>query len=343
MAYSEDITVSTMQDVIDEITSFAVTNAGFTLYETITDDLPAECTTTMIVLSKNSMYWYFVGTSEYNSTFGANMGFVRSRMGKDIWTASNMESTSVNAQYIHSRMSTFGNDTGSFTGLNLYTDGDTVSAALEVYSGVYTHTSFGIVTKFGTWTGGEYNMSTNFSYYYSTTSEFIFNTSSQNQTIFDGTWGSNYSNLTYGANFIYRTTEIASDTYEDFPRIGNNSGYATLGGHYAWCGTGVKPSVYDGSAVSSSWFGHEMWKCSPSTYTTRAMLQPIYFFFSSYADVTEYHCQGQVTLAATLNINRLEAKDVVDTDWVVYPICAKTGDTSSYPVSTDWGIAYKRI
>ncbi len=321
MAFSEGVAVANMQSVVDNIVNFAVTNAGYIDEGDVVAGLPASFNTTMKRVSKNGMYYYFYG-AEFTNISNTESA-IYSRMMKVLPTAANYITQGINAQKSQSRMTVWKNLNGPFVGLNMYTDGNGIGIALEVYDGVYAHTSFGEVDKLGAWTGGQFLSSNNIHSLYGV--EYLFDWQ-QNGFVFDG----GFSNATANANYIYRPFNPALNLQNDFSKWG-----ATVD-----MGQRCK-SVALGS-VSNNVI-RELFDISPNTATLRTTMFPIYCMFTRYSNTAEFHLQATIPIARILNILVLNAGDIVDVDFRVYPLTAKSGDTSVHPVSGNWGVAYKRV
>ena len=206
MAYSENIVVSTMQAVIDNIVSFAVTNAGYIDEGDIAAGLPGDFTTTFKRISKNGMYYYFYGATFTN--VAQTEGVVCSKMMKVLPTIANYDSAT-NAQYNQTKSNTWINSNGPFVGLNLYTDGNGIGIVLEVYSDVYCHLAFGEIDQTSTWTGGQYLMGNYI--IFKSGSDYVWS-NAINQHIYDGG-----ESQTFGSgNYIYRPYDISKNDYRDW-------------------------------------------------------------------------------------------------------------------------------
>ncbi|MES0340687.1 MAG: hypothetical protein ABUK08_00065 [Candidatus Humimicrobiaceae bacterium] len=327
MAYLEDQTASSMQSVVDQITAFAVANAGFVLEDSVTI---VGATTTMETLSKGGMYYYLLGLIQDSTgiTPTTDIGMLNGRMMRVLPSDSNyLTPTGIDAQRYPSKMCTFFNTDGSFEGLNLYTDGDSVHVVLEVNANVFAHMSFGICNKWGTWTGGEYMMANNL--YQASANNFVF-LSVNNTFVFDGRYSTAQTTST-GMNALYRPLTTPLNDYRDYPRFGSGSATGTT--QYA---------TSSGMAIATTAFTNSLFRASPNTATLRTMLIPIYIRVTRESNINEFHLQGHIPLASYLNIERLSPKEIVDVNWRVYPYCSKEGDTTSESVSGEYGLAYLR-
>lgn len=341
MAFLEDQVAINMQSVVDQISSFAVANAGFTA---LPDVILAGTTTTLKILLKGGMYYYLFGSTQVLPDFtpARTVGVIYLRMMRVEPTLANYNDigTTIDAQRTPSKACTFSNIDGVFEGLNLYTDGNAVHVALEIFSNVFAHLSFGIVDKFGAWTGGEYTMANGI--FYSDTTDYIF-LSNFNTFLFDGGYSSNRTTTllsSYGINYIYRPLPIAgaSNNWTDYPRMGTST---LPSGATQYCKS--SGMYYTDDPFFSSGFTWALFKMSPNTTTLRTMLIPIYMRVSYELDDSLVHLAGHIPSAKYLNIQAIDPKEVVDVNWKVYPYTAKFGDTTNEPVSDNYGIAYQRV
>lgn len=340
MAFLEDQIAVNMQSVVDQISSFAVANAGFTA---LPDVILTGTTTTLKILLKGGMYYYLFGSTQVLPNFAPNrtVGVIYLRMMRVEPTLANYNDigTTIDAQRTPSKACTFSNTDGAFEGLNLYTDGNAVHVALEIFSNVFTHLSFGIVDKFGAWTGGEYTMANGI--FYSDTTDYAF-FSSFNTFLFDGGYSSSISTIlssSYGINYIYRPLPIAgaSSNWTDYPRIGTST-LPSGATQYS-----KSSGMYFTNSSNESELTWVLFKTSPNATTLRTMLIPIYIRISYELDTSLVHLAGHIPSAKYLNIQAIDPKEVVDVNWKVYPYTAKFGDTTNEPVSDNHGIAYKRV
>lgn len=331
MAYTENQTASTIQSVVDQISAFAVTNAGFTAVSNL--DIGAG--TSMRVLHKNGMYYYFYGDTQTLTTFNPDrtVGILYSRMMKVQPTIGNYSTTGINAMQFRSKMLTWSNTVGPYVGLNMYTDGNVVHVVLEVFSNVFAHMSFGICTKFGTWTGGEFITSNN--PYGSGTTEYNKG-SSTNLYSFDGGYA-NPTTVATGINAIYRPKPSGTtNLWSDWAHFATYN-YSTSGQHAKSSGF-----VLETTSTASYRFTSSLFKVSPNDTSLRTMLIPIYIRIAREENTTQYHLQGHVPTAKYCNIDRLDPKELVDVNWRVYPYTSKFGDATVASVTGEYGLAYDR-
>lgn len=270
--------------VIDAIVNFAVANAGFT-NEGADGDLSR--------ISKGGFYWCFIQTGlEYN-TYG-----IYARLTTVIPTLSTY--TSVSGQNGHTGIG-LDNYTGPYTGLHLFTDGVEVNCLMEVVPGAFSHLSFGSLSKFGTWTGGQYLTG---SIFYGWGISTVFSMP------YNG--GSSVSSAT--KNALYYNDQF----YHDGTAVDN------------------KKVVFGGIG---SVYNAPLYNLGYALYNYRRPLLPIY------AIIEETGVRSKVVGASNqarfLNLDQLQNKEIVETDWMVFPYSQRTAIISTGN-SGNYGLAYKR-
>jgi hypothetical protein len=324
-------TASNLDDLFDKMVDFAVANAGFTeipqlVYPSGQSD--------MYILHKGSMYWWFLGGNSTLSGYGTN-GWIESRMMTVEPTLVNYSDISY-GQYYTTKAQLWNRYDGPYTNYFFYTDGDSIEIVIEVTPLVFSHFSFGSVTKFGTWTGGEY-----------ITGSFV-NSSAWNAS--GGYWydtigsygcgpfeeyGASFGS-TYGLGFVHYPQGGYGDFRDYAPTSRNlgNSQRARMGA----------PSYIQ--SVPSYLHNYNLMDvllyCSPNTFNSRTALFPTYLHLYDQSS-TRYNLLGHVSNAKVLNMELIDPKDTVELEWDVYPIFQKSGDSSVAVVSGDIALAYRRV
>lgn len=327
MPYSESTAVANIDAFIQAFVNFAVANAGFTNQGTTVND-----TKTIYHISKGSIYWNFM-EDQFTQTVLQNGIYCRMSFAKVI-TRTNMKANNPQAgQRMFSRMCYY-EQTGPFVKYFLYTDGNAVHCVLQLYTGVYTHLSFGNLIKLGTWTGGEY-LSANNSYWYSVGKYDQWDYQRMN-LLFDG-GNSNLDNIAYGASYVRHVVGTQYDDYRDFARLG----HAIVDNNQAVMmnKTWLEDSA-TGEGIFSFWLIEE---ASPIGYNVRSPLLPVWTRFKEMA-TGRWMLRGYVPYAGILNVENLAGETIVENDWIVFPMIQKTGgDETLSPLSEYWGVAYKRV
>jgi hypothetical protein len=328
MAY-ETGTASDLDDLLDKMVDFAVTNAGFT---EITQIGGTGKQSDMYILQKGSIYWWFLGDSTSLSGYGTN-GWLSMRMMDTTPTLVNYQDTNY-AQYYDTRAQLWNRYDGPYTNYFFYSNGSSVQVVVEITPGVFTHWSFGVVDKFGTWTGGEF------------------------------VTGAHMSTTAWNAGGGYWRSEI--NNYGCSPFNEGQCSHATYNGlGYVYYPQGSYGDYRDFAPTSLSLFQNQRarmgvpWRietnttylynynlidillyCSPNTFNSRAALFPTYLHLYDQTS-QRYHLLGHIENVKVLNMELLDPKDIVELEWDVYPFFQKVGDNAVSTISGNIALAYK--
>lgn len=319
MAFSESTTVADRNAFIVAFVNFAVANAGFINQGTTVDGAD-----TIYHISKGSIYWNFVA-SFHTQTIVHYSIYARMSFAK-VTTLSNMKAaTSTFGQRLPTRMSTY-QATGPYVKYFLYTDGNAVHCVLQLYTGVYTHISFGNMTKVGTWIGGEYLTAQDSSYWAGSQYDYYGWDYDRHCIIFDGGIQNYESGSSYPTGFVRHIVGSVQNNSTDFARMG----YRLTDNQRCKMTTG-KGLIHDLVEIAS-----------PIGFNQRAPIFPVYVRIYEYA-TTRWILSGYVSGARSINIEHLSGETIVENDWIVFPITQKEGgDFTLCPLSEYWGVAYKR-
>ena len=217
---------------------------------------------------------------------------------------------SYNNQPGYSRAFNANDMAGPYTKYHLFggnegVEGNYMYCVLETSSGLFTHFGIGDLNRIGSITGrfgvGLYwNMSA--SYWRSITS-------SRHQRMFD----SNAHNYGVGAHLSYHQNVVAptAETYQ----FGGSS------------------QVYGGSI--GGW-NAQFIDDTPNTLNGRVMLMPNHV---RVWDGAWFRIAGIAPAFRSVRIDNLQAGDIIDTDWMTFPVKAKNAPTG--PTSGNYGWAYK--
>lgn len=317
MAYSESTSVADRDAFIQALVNFAVANAGFTDQGSTFDD-----PYTIYHISKGSIYWNFVADL-YISTWD-DIPAVSCRMTfAKILTRSAFTSTGTAGQVYATLMCVY--HTGPFEKYYLYTDGVAVHCALQIYNGVFSHISFGNVTKFGTWTGGEFLTANGCHLTYSGHTFQPWDASS-NGIQFDG-GNCTLQNKRVTGYVRHLIAAPTSDRYE-FARLG-------------------AVTEYDQKCIMTAQEGmmkEFMDTCGSIGFNLRAPLLPVYV--RTYDTVTaRWWLIGYVSGARLVSIEYISPEAIMENEWIAFPMIQLIvgGDTALAPRSGYWGVAYKRV
>lgn len=208
---------------------------------------------------------------------------------------------------------------GPHVGYHLFSDGVTIHGAVEITTNVFSHITFGSVVKNGSWSGGE----------------LVGLSSSSKLSTF-------WSDITNSAN----NTPLAMTD------IGTSkSDFRTAGGHVRspiagpTASFGVASTGYTSMAYNTAWAancGRHLVDRSPNAANGRAVLVPYAIVQSSGLTASPFYQLGHIANACAVNIRDLSPKELVNTDWMVFPLSQKNGPSTSYPSSLNYGVAYKK-
>ena len=340
MAFTESTSVATRDAFIQAVVSFAVTNAGFTDEGTSIDGAD-----TIYHISKGGFFWNFLeegpfahsggGLTQYAVMCRISFAKITTRASfiDDVTTTIGMEQPARMAVYT---------STGPYVKYYLYTEGTAVHCALEVYADVFTHMSFGNITKFGTWTGGEY-VTTMSGTLRSFSSPFPYTTfkSSQNMFIFDGGFNTFLTTGQYDRSaYVRYVIGAAANDKTDFARIGafkRDSKQCKMASVGAAWPTATTPIVNAGI------YNTLIETCGSSGVNLRAPLLSIPVHFIE--DATDrWAIRGYVPYAKIVAVPNLAPGTIVENDWIVFPLTQRAGgDNVLAPISDNWGVAYRRV
>ena len=333
MAFQTGIATS-LNNFFTQLRSFAAANVGFSNQGTTIIN-----GNTVHHLSKGGIYWNFEETlTTVTSGFTSHYSRMRMTYTKPI-DVDGFNQSFPTGQERFTAFGTFANS-GPYTSHIFYTEGTAVHAVLEVFPGIFQHLSFGSITKFGTWTGGEYLTAGSYQGISSSTRTF----SSSNSSIpFADTEGSGHNSGT-SAGFnqscqgYMRYLQTGSNG-DDFAPIGS----ITLNNQRVRMGSLFAPkATQDVNMFSSLLFD------SPNQGNLRTALFPMYTRVRDYdanipATLDAYFIGGVVPGVRLCNVSNLNPKEIVNTNWQVYPMVQKFGDSDIAPISGDVGLAYERI
>jgi hypothetical protein len=327
MAWETGI-ASDLDDLLDQMCAFAVAEAGFT---EITQIGSTGRQSDMYILQRGSVYWWFLGNIQTLTNYGDN-GFIEARMMTTQPNLGNRTTLSLGQRAL-TKAQLWNRDDGPFTNHWFYSNGQNVAMVVEVVPNVFTHLVFGVATKFGTYTGGEFLGGTMMgsSGWSQSISEWLIGT-----TAF-GNYGSypfayDQGNSTYGAGYHYFPQDSYGD-YRDFA-IFESSNVDTQ-----HCIGSMTYNMV--STPAQNILTGDLLRYSPSAYNSRAVLVPPYFWQYDTASGRRM-CLAEVDNIRLLNMNLITPKETVEVKWDVYPIFQKDGDPGVATITGDAAYAYER-
>jgi hypothetical protein len=310
MAYQTGV-ANSQSDLIAALQAFAIANAGFTAGTswTTTNGANKYYSSTIV---KNGVNYGFAVTDPANSD--KSYFWMNTFVGAPNTTVSANSSSQPNAAPRDLRI---GNLAGPFVGHHFFTDGVAVHAAIEIVTGVFVHINFGEISKIGAWAGGQFitggpdvNGNITLSDYFASWGSMPFNTN-------------NYSDNNYADSGVAGHVRV--------PTLGPT---ATISRRYT-------STVVINSAMAGG-VGRVLLDWNPNMANGRAVLVPIHFHQTSNGGSGPWLHLGFVTNARFVNIKNLNPKDIVNTDWMVFPVSQKNGPASVYANSGNYGLAYKK-
>lgn len=313
MAYTTGVSGS-IADLLVAVRAFAVSNAGFTDHWANRWVFSSGGTTyDMFQMSKNGVYYTFQYTSSVlNLSTATAPGTSGSLTGQP----------GANATYYASIRQFQGPHiaywlfNGGYSGT-----GPCVHVVVEVVNGVFFHFSFGEIEKQGSYSGGQYVTGT----YHATSASF-------------------YSNPLSGYN------TVPWSGFSNSPNLGGHIRFPSGAGTEcaAWGAASGANRVASGSWTSNNagaGDGMDVTRYCYNTFNNRAPLIPIEVLCSNNTVSAGYDLwipMGNVAGAASVNTRNIDPKQVMLTDWQVFPVFEKNGDGISYVTGQYLGLAYRR-
>lgn len=339
MAISTKSNILSVDEFLTDLVAFAVANAGFT--DNGTDGAGTE---TLYRISKTTdtvlTYWGLRLNTIVSTVYSETR--VQSRMMLSLPTDANFDTLAEGQRY-KTAMGLF-DIAPTFTGYSFFTDGTAVFAVLEVTSGVFAHMSFGDITKAGVWSGGAFLTANNY--------QFVTSTGLW-RPIIEGSHNS--APQIFGARQVLGNSDAVGPSYiryniggsdhTDFTKLGGRD--HTSDGSLVGASGFMSPNYNTGRLISSTSFVTDLYAqmmlASPSVSTFRAPLFPIIMGVQSFADIGQWHVVGHIPNITCVNIKLLDPKELVNTDWRVFPLAYKGIDSSLATLSDVYGVAYREI
>ena len=312
---------ATISNVMDAMSLFAQANAGMTesvrRSETVHNRAGVNETMTVICLTKGLSNWWFA--------YGATdcQGFLADSNGGSVYTVTGgIQAPSITRIWPVAP---------PFTSYHLFTEGSVVHVAFEMSSGAWTHWNFGDITKYGTWTGGSFLGGINASDNFDATSSTFFG----QPTLIgvNAIFGQNQQTIQSQSSSKIRITK-GSRTY------GNFNGTAALTFNDAVttpvCALGITNGVSD-----------TLTRDQPNIFNNRAMGPRLELYVSDASVIFSGGTNlwlpiGYVPNIRFINLALLNPKDLINTDWMVFPLQSKTGLLNNYAETFNFGIAVRK-
>lgn len=205
---------------------------------------------------------------------------------------------------------------GPYLAHHFFTDGQSVGVVVEIVHNIFVHFAFGRLEKNGDYVGGEYVTGT---------------------AVVSG--GSGWSNIFNSYNqTLFDSADVG----------GSHSNYSSVCGHMRTPAGGPTASLSRQLGTSRCWasatannYGRVLVNNSPNAFNGRAVLAPVNFLQGSSGTSGPYFQMGTVSNIRILNIANLNPRDIVNTEWMVFPLSQKNGPGITHINSGVWGVAYK--
>lgn len=341
MAYSTGVSAS-VTDLMNAVLAFAVAQGGFTLqtgWTTTVSPLYVATTGnwTVSVLSKGGIYYLFQYRNDnkfvcLNTATGVSgSGAIHSQPGA-LNPPSNAYPT--DSMPINCAMTPA---LGPHVGYHLFTDGKFVNVAVELVPGVFTHMNFGLATGLA---GVPDFPCVNAL----AVNESSIYAGSKNDIFSDGhkvPWLT-YNNPNSWAGYAYSL----GHPHIRSPLTGNPAPFGSQAPNPPVYRLVSVPSIDADSTGNVSAIRRILNQYGPNTYNGRAPLIPITIaegssITQSAGTLGPWYQLGHIPNVAMVNVRNLNPKDIVNTDWMVFPIQQKNGNGVTYLNSQNLGYAYR--
>lgn len=311
MAYQPGV-ANSMSDLISALQAFAIANAGFAAGTSWSYSSGGNSYTSSTI-TKNGVNYGFDVPSGSNTD--KSFLYVNSFVGTP--TTSGIGAAHPNQPNACSYSKRIGNMAGPFVSYNFFSDGIAVHAAVEIVTSVFAHINFGEISQIGSWTGGQFvtggpdvNNGVTLNDYFNAWSDMPFCSS---------TYGNN--------NFV----NYGSSGHVRVPTLGPTAAM----GRSNTTTTAINSAMVDG-------VGRYLLNRNPNSSNGRAVLVPIHLHQSASGGSGPWMHLGFVSNARFVNIKNLNPKDIVNTNWMVFPVSQKNGPASVYANSGNYGLAYQK-
>jgi len=308
---------STTTNLMTALSAFAVANAGFTQTVSRAVAIPDPNGTgstnpyNVICLSKGTDNFWFAFSDSYPLMLGFHS------LNRDGVAYGDVSGVRAPGDF------KVNNFVGPFTSYDFFTEGTVVHCAAQMSSGAYQHFTFGNLTKYGTWTGGAFMLG-------SESAPAYTNDSSFNQSHY----------LVGSPGGTQLLGDYASHVYIPF----GSRNYGTF-----WGGLNA---VQDQTTVNLHAFGNtvemanSILRDQPNAFNNRATGVRMEVFLADnvvYGGNTNLWLPiGYVPNLRAINITNLNARDVVNNDWMVFPLQSKTGIANVASNTFGYGWAVKQ-
>lgn len=239
----------------------------------------------------------------------------------------------------------------SLYGYHLFSNGDFVHLVIEEMPGRFRHLSFGFISKYGPFAGGQY-LTAGCPLESVTTIATAFNSVSQMIPFGSNGQGPSRSSLAtsgYPGTYVRADIDgwavgwrILATGYWDTANLDvcGTSSYANITNNRAGYITG-------GPQVSLQSLAHDLaYHCSPQSYNGLAPMLPCYVGVNRTPYIGTWTLLGEFPDVRFLNISNFNPGEelVLGTDvWKIFPLWNKAYTLGAEPISYDYGLAYRKV
>ena len=331
MAFTGPVPKATMDQMLSDLIDFAVAEAGFT-NEGKVSAIGGNIITDFYRISKNGIYWWFLGSTFTVSPFPSTVATIQCRMMLTLPTLANRSTLSL-GQDTTCEMNTWTVTNGPFIASNMFTDGTSVFMVVETLSGVFTHLAFGEVTKFGTWSGGQYLTAQSHRSYSTTVGWSLVSSASY---VFDAE-----SSDTVRAGAVYFPINSNGNNTDFVMECANFTSFTERSCKFASIGDDDLDDIASGYRQLEGLSGILLW-ATPNSVNNRAPIIPVYLTIREPA-TNNVIVAGHVPNVGVIRVDNIQPREIVDVEWQVYPHVRKAGADFVAPITGRTGMAYKRI
>lgn len=315
MAYTVGTSANTTEFLV-KLVAFAASN-GFTNENSV---VAADGRTVHRLSKGGGVTWYFAAQT-------SNAGFV-GRMGYSNFPVigGSIDAPGTAFQASPTQFTTWA-FTNAFVQHYFFASNGCVHAVVEISAGIYNHISFGTVTKWGNWPGGEYLTAG----YYNSSNAGAYRD-----------WNSNYHCRPF--NDLAHSMLTGSSSYIRAQETSIGTDFKSMqGGYNSTCGMFVGiGGITDGEGPMYT----QVMRDSPSQFTARSPIFP--------GLVRRYDYEQNSGLSSLAGVvpnvgfvkftQDMNAKDLINVNWQIFPITVRTGgDQSVASTSYEYALAYKRV
>lgn len=327
-------TSSSLDNFISQMLDFAVANAGFTLGTTVTTSAGSGSVPVRSV-TKGGVRFNFYADITYgiaNGNMKGLAGFMSySQATAGINISGNSTSSKIGSVFASNGMGglCYGNVysyNGPYPTHRFITDGLAVHAILEITTGIFMHVSFGMMTKYGAWTGGE-----------------LMSISGGRGTSTAANWENDYYcppfSASYNGNYdTYAKPHVRlanTNASADFVRLNTTTDITSSPGSFVITPPGRSVGTANKNMMAN------LLDFIPSSSAWRTLFTPIIFFRGT---GTEHYAAGVVgNVAFTKLTDTMVNGQLIETDWRIYPLVQRGVVANGASYSANWAIAYKEV